>query len=100
MLAAVYDLSPDALAAERTAESVNNILSVMRGLAGADGPRDARDAAMRNLLSSTRVTQHAERAVLTASATVEQAQVLANGDTTPATDASARGALPSSAQIR
>ena len=76
----VEEIAPDVLAAQRTAESVGNILGVVRGLAGPDGPRDERDAAMRAVLSSARVGQKADRAVLTASASVEQARLLTGGE--------------------
>ncbi len=75
----VEELAPDALAAQHTAEAVGNILSVLRGLASANGPRDARDAAMRAVLSSAKVMQKANRAVLTANASVEDARQLSAG---------------------
>ncbi len=72
----VEELAPDALAAQHTAEAVGNILSILRGLASADGPHDARDAAMRAVLSSAKIVQKANRAVLTANASVEEARQL------------------------
>ncbi len=84
----VEEIAPDTLAAQRTAESVGNILSVMRGLASAEGPHDARDAAMRAMLSSAKVVQRSDRAVLTVNASVEDARLLTSevnptqGDTT------------------
>lgn len=93
----VEEIAPDTLAAQHTAESVNNILSVLRGLASADGPRDARDAAMRSILSSASVTQKADRAVLTAHASVDQARALVNSEPNPTDDstASVPGIVPS-----
>lgn len=80
----VEEIAPDTLAAQHTAESVDSILSVLRGLASAgDGPRDPRDAAMRAVLSSAKVEQRADRAVLSASASVEQARVLSGGTDAP-----------------
>lgn len=81
----VEEIAPDTLAAQHTAESVSNILSVMRGLASADGPRDERDAAMRSVLSSAKVVQKADRAVLTANASLEQTRLLSAGDALPTT---------------
>ena len=74
----VEEIAPDTLAAQRTAESVGNILSVMRGLASADGPHDPRDAAMRAVLSSAKVVQRSDRAVLTLNASVEDARLLSS----------------------
>ncbi len=75
----VEEIAPDALAAQHTAESVGNVLGVVRGLAGAEAPHGPRDAAMRSLLSSATVWQKSERAVLTANATVEQVRLLFAG---------------------
>ena len=78
----VEEIAPDTLAAQHTAESVGNILSILRGLASAEGPRNEREAAMRAVLSSAAVGQRAERAVLTASASLEQTRLLTTpGDT-------------------
>ena len=98
----VEEIAPDALAAEHTAESVGNILSVIRGLASAEGPQSPRDAAMRAVLSSAKISQAAERAVLTANATVDQARLLstANGTTEAASGEGASASLPSSGPHR
>ena len=79
----VEEIAPDALAAQHTAESVSNILSLVRGLAGAEGPRNPRDAAMRAVLSSARVGQRDHRAILTASASLDEARLLATGTPPP-----------------
>ena len=79
----VEEIAPDTLAAQHTAESVGNILSVLRGLASPDGPHSARDAAIRAVLSSARVSQKAERASLTASASVEQIRQLSSAAAAP-----------------
>lgn len=72
----VEEIAPDTLAAQHTAESVNNILSVIRGFAGTEGPHNPRDAAMRAVLSSAQITQRRDRAILTANASLEQARLL------------------------
>ena len=79
----VEEIAPDALAAEHMAESVGNILSVLRGLASAEGPTGPRDAALRAVLSTAKVLQKADRAVLTANASVEQVRLLAAGAVAP-----------------
>ncbi len=76
----VEEIAPDTLAAQHTAEAVNNILGVLRGLASAEGPRGDRDAAMRAVLSSAQVDQRADRAVLTATASLAQARLLTGGE--------------------
>ena len=85
----VEEIAPDTLAAQHTAESVGNILSILRGLASAEGPRGPRDAAMRSVLSSAKVDQQADRAILTANATPEQARLLAASPTAAPASSSA-----------
>ena len=74
------EIAPDTLAAQHTAEAVDNILGVLRGLASAEGPANPRDAAMRAILSSAKVTQQNDRAILTANASVEQAHLLSTAE--------------------
>ncbi len=84
----VEEIAPDTLAAEHTAESVNRILSIVRGLASAQDPQDPhgqhnpREAAMRAVLSSARVLQKGDRAVLTADASVDQTRLLTDSTET------------------
>ena len=78
----VEEIAPDTLAAQHTAESVGNILSLLRGLATAEAPHNPRDAAMRAVLSSAEVRQRADRAILTAQASSEQARLLASAPET------------------
>lgn len=72
----IEEIAPDTLAAQHTAASVNNLLSVVRGLVGEQGPQNDRDAALRAILSSAAVDQQKDRAILTATATLEQARLL------------------------
>ncbi len=97
----VEEIAPDALAAQHTAESVSNILSVVRGLASAEGPRTDREAAMRAVLSSAHVGQTDDRAVLTASASLEQARLLTStGQATASASPQADPALNPAATLR
>ena len=89
----VEEIAPDALAAQHTAESIENILSVLRGLASADGPHNSRDAAMRDVLSSAKVVQKSNRAVLTANATLEATRVLSSESTSAQADATPEPAV-------
>ena len=95
----VEEIAPDTLAAQRTAESVGNILSVMRGLASADGPKDERDAAMRSVLSSAKVSQKEDRAVLTASATLEAARLLSGESAVSAQNRQGTAATPKAVPV-
>lgn len=89
----VEEIAPDALAAQHTSDAVNGLLSLIRGLAGTDGPQGARDAAMRSVLSSTAVHQKANMAVLTTEATVAQTRLLTTG-LAPAPASSSTGSMP------
>ncbi len=79
----VEEVAPDALAAEHTADTVNNILGVVRGFASAQPPHTPREAAMRNVLSSVNTAQHGNHAVLTAGASIQDARALASADPLP-----------------
>ena len=80
----VEEFAPDALAAQHTADTVNNILGVLRGVASADQPRTPRQVAMRNVLSSVSTVQRGSRAVLTAGASLQDSRALAAAeDLTP-----------------
>jgi hypothetical protein len=76
----VEEIAPDTLAAQHTAESVNNILSIVRGLASAEAPHSPKQVAMRDVLSSVSTTQRGNRAVLTAVANLQDARALASAD--------------------
>jgi hypothetical protein len=90
----VEEIAPDTLAAQHTAESVSNILSVIRGFAGSEGPRDPRDAAMRAVLSSAQIIQRDDRAILTANATLDQARLLSQPHAEQSTGADSEAARP------
>ena len=74
----VEEIAPDTLAAQHTADTVSNILGILRGVASANEPQNVREAAMRNVLSSAATEQRGNRAVLTASATLQDARALAS----------------------
>jgi hypothetical protein len=84
----VEELAPDDAAAQHTVEALTTILNILRGLGSAQPPRDPADAALRAILASITLEQHKDRAILNASATVEQVKALAttantNPDATP-----------------
>lgn len=79
----IEEIAPDALAAQRTADAVNGLLSLLRGVAGEVQPHTPQEAAMRNLLSSLKTSQTGDRAVLTAGVSLQDAGTLAAADTLP-----------------
>lgn len=76
----VEEFAPDALAAQHTTDTVNNVLGIVRGVASANQVHTPREAAMRDVLSSIATSQHGNRAVLTAGATVQDARALVSAD--------------------
>lgn len=81
----VEEVAPDALAAQHTADTVNGILGILRGVASAQPPHTPRETAMRNVLSSVNTVQHGNRAVLTAGASLQDSRALAAAEDLPAT---------------
>ncbi len=79
----VEEVAPDALAAQHTADTVNNILGIIRGVASANQVHTPREAAMRDVLSSVSTVQHGNRAVLTAGASVGDARALVSAEALP-----------------
>ena len=79
----VEETAPDALAAQHTASTVNNILEIIRGVASAQQTHSPRQEAMRNVLSTISTVQHGNRAVLTAGASVADARALVSADALP-----------------
>ncbi len=86
----VEEIAPDTLAAQHTTDSVNGILSLVRGVASEVQPHTPRESAMRDLLSSLYTAQHGNRAVLNAAVSLQDAGYLAATDTLP----SAHGSQP------
>ena len=79
----VEEIAPDALAAQHTADTVNNILGIVRGVASANQPHTPREAAMRDVLSTIYTAQHGNYAVLTAGASVQDARALVSAEALP-----------------
>ena len=72
----VEEIAPDALAAQHTADTVNGLLGLVRGVASAQPVHTPREAAMRNVLSSAATEQRGDRAVLTAGASLDDLRAL------------------------
>jgi hypothetical protein len=75
----VEQFAPDPTAAQHTTDSLNTLLSLLRGIdltpPGSAQP-DSSDAAIRSILAGTKLQQHDDRAVLESTATVEQLKAI------------------------
>jgi hypothetical protein len=93
----IEEFADDDIDAKQTADALNTLLSLMRGLAAAQPPQtpadsaNSSDKAMRDILNSVTVAHHDSRALLHASATLDQLKALlsahdpASAAITPAT---------------
>lgn len=90
----VEEIAPDALAAQHTADTVNGILGIIRGVASANQVHSPREAAMRDVLSSINTVQHGKLAVLTAGASVQDARALVSAEALPTEDAPQVSQIP------
>ena len=83
----IEEIAPDEPAAQHTVEALTALLNIVRGIGSAEQPRNPADAALREILASMSLEQHKDRAILNASASLEQMKALASAGTTPAADA-------------
>ena len=72
----VEEFTGDPMDAERTANALNALLSIVRGIASAEPPRGAADIALRQVLDSATLQHHGDRTILHASATLDQLKAL------------------------
>jgi hypothetical protein len=72
----VEEFVADPLDAERTVNALNALLSIVRGIASAQPPRGPADAALRQVLDSATLAHHDDRALLHASATLDQLKAI------------------------
>lgn len=72
----VEEFAGDPLDAERTVNALNALLSIVRGIASAEPPRGAADAALRQVLDSATLQHKDDRALLHASATLDQLKAI------------------------
>ncbi len=73
----IEEFAQDDEAARRTVQALNALLSVFRGLSGVQPPRTDADAALRQIVDSAKIQQDKARAVIDASASVDQIKLLA-----------------------
>jgi hypothetical protein len=78
----IEEIAPDPAAAQHTVETLTTLLNILRGLGSAAEPHNAADSAMRSILTSTTLEQHKDRAVLEATASLEQIKALASSNPT------------------
>ena len=72
----VEEFAGDSIDAERTVNALNALLSIVRGIASAQPPRGPADVALRQVLDSATLQQHNDRALLHASATLDQLKAI------------------------
>lgn len=87
----VEEFVADPLDAERTVNALNALLSIVRGIASAQPPRGPADTALRQVLDSATLTHRGDRALLHASATLDQLKAIlsAHNPATAAVDPAA-----------
>jgi hypothetical protein len=90
----IEEIAPDEMAARDTVETLTGLLGILRGIATAQPLRNAADAALRAVIDSIKLEQHKDRAVLNATATVEQLKALAAAHDPAAVGASAPAGAP------
>jgi hypothetical protein len=84
----IEEIAPTPTTAGSTVETLTTVLNILRGLSSEQQPQSPAGEAMRAVLNSITLTQHADRAVLNASASLNQLKALASAHdpTTSSTD--------------
>jgi hypothetical protein len=72
----IEDFAPDEATAHSTVETLTSLLGVVRGIDSAESSKGPPDAALRAVLDSIQLEQHKDRAILNATATVDQLKAL------------------------
>jgi hypothetical protein len=72
----IEEFAGDDLDAQRTVEALNALLSIVRGIASAEPPRGRSDTALRQVIDSATLQQKGDRALLHASATLDQLKAM------------------------
>ncbi len=73
----VEEIAPSESAAQSTIETLTTVLGVLRGIGSAQPTHDAAGAAVRAILDSINLQRRRDRALLNATATVEELKILA-----------------------
>ncbi len=77
----VEEIAPNTSTAQSTVEALNALLSVTRGLSSIQPPHNDADAALRKIINSAKIEQQKSRAVLDASASLDEVKALASQPT-------------------
>lgn len=93
----VEEFAPDTHSAQTTADSMNALLAITKGLAGGSSNTDASAGAVRAILDSASVTQKEDHVLLTAEATLDQIKALATAHS-PANSAADSLTSPASSE--
>lgn len=72
----VEEIAPDPATADTTVQSLSVILGLLRGLGSATSAQTPSDAALRQVIASTHIEQQNQRAILNATATLDQVKAL------------------------
>jgi hypothetical protein len=72
----IEEFTADPLDAERTVNALTSLLSIVRGLASAEPPRGPADTALRQVIDSATLQHKDDRAILHASATLDQLKAI------------------------
>jgi hypothetical protein len=72
----VEEIAPDPATAQTTVASLSTLLNLVRSIGTAEATADPGNAALREVLASTRLDQHNNQAILDASATLDQLKVI------------------------
>jgi hypothetical protein len=72
----IEEIAPSAASAQATVETLTALLGIVRGATDAQPPANPADAAMRQVLDTVKFTQHDDRALLTAHATLDQIKAI------------------------
>ncbi|WP_158824250.1 hypothetical protein [Granulicella sp. S156] len=75
----IEEIASDPDAAQHTVETLTTLLNIVRGLGSAEPPRNPADSAMRDVLASITLEHHKDRALLNASASLDQIKALTSG---------------------
>jgi hypothetical protein len=86
----IEEFAPDASTAQTTVDALNSLLGILKTVGSSESNHNSGDAALREVINSMQLEQHNQRALLVATATLEQLKAIFNSHdpSTPETDAS------------
>jgi hypothetical protein len=87
----IEEIASDPDAAQHTVETLTTLLNIVRGLGSAEPPRNPADSAMRDVLASITLEHHKDRALLNASASLEQIKALTSANTSSPSSSTSNG---------